>query len=129
MSVARWFFWRRIGLPICVTRTFFLLAIRLLLGPSIVAAANDIANLLTTLGGDLARRDTRGQRLESRLNHIMRIGSAYRLRNDILHSKRFENRTHRSAGDYTGTWGGITKRNTASAVAAVNIVVKRPTLT
>src|SRR6266571_3984596 len=39
------------------------------------------------------------QRVDRRLEHVVRVVGAERLREDVLHARRFEDRPHRAAGD------------------------------
>src|SRR6202012_1266716 len=58
------------------------------------------------------------ERLERRLDDVVRIGGAERLGQDVLDPGRLEDRAHRTAGDDAGAFRCGLEQNLAGAIAA-----------
>src|SRR6266478_6763317 len=129
ISVPRWSSVRPIWLPVWVILIFLPSAIACSLsrrlGGGLVAAAQKVADLLAAAGGDHARRVELLQRLEGGLDHVVRVGRADRLGDNVLDAERLEHRTHRAAGDDAGAGRGGAQRHLAGAEAALDVVVQR----
>src|SRR6266851_1095372 len=129
ISVPRWSSVRPIWLPVWVILIFLPSAIAYSLsrrlGGGLVATAEKVADLLAAAGGDHARRVELLQRLERRLDHIVRVGRADRLGNDVLDAERLEHRAHRAAGDDAGAGRGGAQGHLAGAEAALDVVMQR----
>src|SRR5581483_4077041 len=108
ISVARWSKWRRIGLPTCSTLMVFPAAMRhLLFGRGFRLGAFAPARLQGRYFDVAPRRDrARGilrlERIEGRSHHVVGIGRADRLGNDIRHAERLKYRPHWPARDDAG---------------------------
>src|SRR3712207_5736153 len=100
-SVASWSRVRPIGLPIWVTFSFFAAAMDLLprLGAAGFAPADEVADLLAPACRDGARAGNPREGVEGRLDHVVRVGGAHRLGDDVLDAEGLEDGTHRAAGD------------------------------
>ena len=98
------------------------------LGGGLVAAAEEVADLLAAAGRDHARRVELLQRVERRLDHVVRVGRADRLGDDVLDAERLEHRAHRAAGDDAGAGRGGAQHHLAGAVVAVDVVMQRAAL-
>src|SRR5690606_1225439 len=81
-------------------------------------------NLETTTGGNRAGAVDALERIKSSPHHVVGVGSALRLGNDIVDAKRFEHGTHRTTGNDTGTGHCCTQEHLASTVATGHVVVK-----
>ena len=99
---------RPIGLPIWVTRTR-LLAISHLPAPGHPRSAalrsrrpRISPTFLPRRAATARGRRACSERVEGRLDHVVRVRRADRLRDDVLHAQRLEDRTHRTAGDDAG---------------------------
>src|SRR5690606_699687 len=131
IRVARWLFSRRIGEPTCWTTMVLALAIVLLrasqsgFDSSLAAASLKFGNLEPATGSHRTGAVNALERIERGANHVVGIGSALRLGNDVVDAKRFEHGAHRTTGDDTGTRNGGTQDDLAGAVAAGNVVVQR----
>src|SRR6186713_3546498 len=88
ISVPRWSSVRPIWLPVWVILIFLPSAMAYSLSRrfrgGVVAAAEQVADLLAPSGGDHARRVEQLQRRERRLDHVVRVGRADRLGDDVL---------------------------------------------
>src|SRR4029079_16143982 len=74
---------------------------------------------------DRARARLFLERLEGRADHVVRVGRADRLGDDVGNAEAFENRAHRAAGDDSGGGRSRTERNAARAEMADAVVMKR----
>src|SRR6185369_16682734 len=74
----------------------------LLLGVDAIAPAEDFAHLLAAPRGDGTRAHDMGQRLEGRLDHVVRVGGADRIGDHILDTEGFEDGAHRTASNNPG---------------------------
>src|SRR5690606_16339452 len=83
----------------------------------------------TTLSSDILRMRLTLQSVEGGTHHVVGVGGAERLRNNVLNPENLEDRAHRTTGDDTGTSLGGTQQDLTSAVSAVNVVVERTTFT
>src|SRR5262249_27341364 len=93
-----------------------------------VATAQDLAHLLAAAGGDGARRAAAAERRERRLHHVVRVRRTDRLRHDVVHAKRLEDRTDRPAGDDAGAGFGNAEDHAAGAEMPEHVVVQRAAL-
>src|SRR5688572_18082097 len=66
---------------------------------AVATARDDLADLLATAGGDIARAFLMAQRRESGAHHIIGVRGAERFGDHILDAERFEHGAHRAAGD------------------------------
>jgi hypothetical protein len=64
----------------------------------------------------LARVLELGERVERRLDHVVRVRRAERLRQDVLDAGRLENRAHRAAGDDARSLGRRLEQDTPRPV-------------
>src|SRR5258707_14982914 len=129
ISVPRWSSVRPMGLPVWVILIFLPSAIAYSLsrrlGGGLVAATQKVTDLLAAAGGDHARRIELQQRLERRLDHVVRVGRADRLGDDVLDAERLEHGAHRAAGDDAGAGRGGAQRHLAGAEAAFDVMMQR----
>src|SRR6266478_3251735 len=132
ISVPRWSSVRPIWLPVWVILIFLPSAIAYSLsrrlGGGLVAATQKVADLLAAAGGDHARRVELQQRLERRLDHVVRVGRADRLGDDVLDAERLEHGAHRAAGDDAGTGRRRSEHDPPRAVMAGHVVMQRAAL-
>src|SRR5271169_2068878 len=89
------------------------------------ALAQNFAYLLAAALRYRAWADRAAKRLEGRLDHVVRIGGADRLRHHILDTERLEDGAHRAAGDNAGARPRSAQHHLAGAVMADNVVMKR----
>src|SRR4051794_29437899 len=131
ISVSRWPGLRPIGDPVWVTFTVFFSDIwglrRRGLGRRLVLArAEQVGDLLAPPRRDRPRAGRARQRREGRLDHVVRVGRAGALGDDVTHAQRLEHRAHRAASDDAGTGGGRPQKDPAGAELADDVVVQRP---
>src|SRR4029079_5641174 len=88
------------------------------------ATTKKLGNLLATPLRDRARAGLVLQRLEGRADHVVGVGRADRLGNDVGNTKALEHRAHRAAGDDSGPRWGRTDRNPARSEMTEPIMVK-----
>src|SRR5688572_19366852 len=98
-------------------------------GFSAALAADDLADLLAAACRDRTRRVAAGQGIERRLDHVVRVRGADRLRHHVVDAERLADRAHRAAGDDAGAGVRRPHHHVAGAVMADHIVVQGPTLT
>src|SRR5690606_32216018 len=79
----------------------------------------------TTLRSDILGMSLTLQSVKGGAHHVVGVGGAERLGNDVLNAEHLENRTHWTTGDDSGTGLGGAHQNLTSAVNAVDIVVQR----
>src|SRR3982075_2361830 len=129
ISVPRWSSVRPMWLPVWVILIVLPSAIAYSLsrrlGGGLVAAAQQVADLLAAAGGDHARRVELLQRLERRLDHVVRVGRADRFGDDVPDAERLEHGAHRAAGDDAGAGRGGAQGHFAGAEAALDVVMQR----
>ena len=89
---------------------------------AILAAPDDIADLLAPARRDIARRLDLRQRIEGRLDHIVRVRGADRFGNDVVDSDAFENRPHRAARNDARSRRRRPQHDLAGAVTAFDVV-------
>src|SRR5262249_27093026 len=94
----------------------------------LAAAADDLADLAPAPGRDLARRLDMLERVEGRLDHVVRVRGAHRLRHDVVNAEALEDRAHRAASDDAGAWRCRAHDDLAGAEAALLVVVERAAL-
>src|SRR6185437_11105791 len=90
-----------------------------------VAPPQHFAHLAAAPRRNRARADRAAKRIEGRLDHVVRIGRADRLRHDVLHAQRLEDGAHRAAGDDAGAGRGGAQDDLAGAIAADDVVMER----
>src|SRR5690606_30649271 len=66
---------------------------------------------------------------KSGANHVVGVRGPLRLGNDVLHTERFEDSAHWTTGDDAGPGRSRAQNHAARTPAAVDVVVKCPTLT
>src|SRR6185369_15401549 len=91
-------------------------------------AADDLADLLAAARRHRTGRVAARQRIERRLDHVVRVGGADRLRHHVVDAKRLADRAHRAAGDDAGAGFRRPHHNIAGAVMADHVVVQGPPL-
>src|ERR1700704_5808293 len=129
ISVPRWSSVRPMWLPVWVILIVLPSAIAYSLsrrlGGGLVAAAQQVADLLAAAGGDHARRVELLQRLERRLDHVVRVGRADRFGDDVLDAEGLEHGAHRTTGDDAGAGRSGAQGHLAGAEAALDVVMQR----
>src|SRR5438105_4643091 len=98
------------------------------LGVATDTAGLEGGHLDVAAGSDRARRILMLQRVEGRANHVVRVRRADRLRDHVLDAERLEHGAHRTAGDDAGTGRSCAQVNTARAMTAGDVVMKRAAL-
>src|SRR6185312_8728844 len=93
-----------------------------------VAAAEDLAHLAPAALRHAARAGGAVQRLEGRLDHVVRVGGADRLRHHIVHTQRLEDGAHRAARDDAGARRGGAHHDLAGAITADDVMMQCPAL-
>src|SRR3569623_2073973 len=123
-SVSFWPGLRPIGLPVWVILIFAIVPDPLLagFGSRIAALAEDVAHLLGATGRDRTRRVAMLERIERRLDHVVRVRGADRLGDDVMDAERLEDRANRTAGDDAGTGLGRTDDHATGAEVPVGVV-------
>ena len=82
----------------------------------------DLVHLDAALARDLAGRDQRTEAVHGGPHHVVRVGRAKALGQDVGDAGALEHRAHRSAGDDAGTGGGRLQQHPAGAVLADHLV-------
>src|ERR1022692_1207120 len=111
--------WRTVTFAICS----FSLNFRAVAG-AVGAATDDVADLLASLGGDLAGRGLDLERFECGPDHVVGIGRAHRLGDHVLYAQRLQDGAHGTAGDYARARRRGAHHDLARAPPALAIVVQ-----
>src|SRR3990170_6848003 len=135
ISVVRWLWCRRIGLPICVTLmvlVLFAMVLRSLagwlVGVDVATARLQHRDLDVAARGHRARAVEVLEPAEGRTHHVVGIGRADRLGDHVLDAEGLEHRAHRAAGDDAGAGRRRAQIDPAGAVAPDHVVVQRAAL-
>src|SRR4051794_12638760 len=94
-------------------------------GDAGAATAEEVGNLLAATLGNRARARLLLERLEGRADHVVRVGRAHRLGDDVGNAEALEDRAHRTAGDDACTRRSGADRHAAGTEVAETVVVKR----
>jgi hypothetical protein len=89
-----------------------------------IATGNDVTDFQATLSSDLTRGSTVDQSVKGCADHVVRVVRTGAFGHNVLNAHGFENRTHRTACDDTGTSRCGTKDNLACTEVALRIMVK-----
>src|SRR6185312_10649115 len=92
-------------------------------GGLVFAAGQDFRHAAATALGHHTGALLVLQGIEGRAHHVVGIGGAQRLGDDIAHAQSLEHRAHRAARDDAGTGGSRTHQNLAGAVMAAHFVM------
>src|ERR1700677_3960057 len=68
------------------------------------------------------------ERVESGADHIVRVGRALALGDDVVHAQRFEHGAHRTTRDDAGAGGRRAQNDAPCAMTAVDVVMQRAAL-
>src|SRR5689334_20308901 len=82
----------------------------------------DLLHLDAAFLGDAPRRSEVLQAVHRRPHHVMRIGGAQALGQDVAHTGALEHRPHRAPRDHAGTGGGGLEQHPARAVVTHDLV-------
>src|SRR6266851_3668750 len=92
------------------------------------AAAENLAHLAPAALRHAARARRTRQRLEGRLDHVVRVGGPDRFGHHVVHAQRLEDGAHRAAGDDARARRRRAHDDLARAVAADDVVMERAAL-
>src|SRR5216684_4286293 len=92
------------------------------------AAAENLAHLAPAALRHAARARRARQRLEGRLDHVVRVGGPDRFGHHVVHAQRLEDGAHRAAGDDARARRRRAHDDLARAVAADDVVMERAAL-
>src|SRR5713226_5329062 len=92
------------------------------------AAAENLAHLAPAALRHAARARRARQRLEGRLDHVVRVGGPDRFGYHVVHAQRLEDGAHRAAGDDARARRRRAHDDLARAVAADDVVMERAAL-
>src|SRR6266851_210500 len=92
------------------------------------ATAENLAHLAPAALRHAARARRARQRLEGRLDHVVRVGGPDRFGHHVVHAQRLEDGAHRAAGDDARARRRRAHDDLARAVAADDVVMERAAL-
>src|SRR5438067_8403109 len=84
--------------------------------------AAELGQFLAAQAGCLFRAAQLAQAVERRLDHVVRVPRALRLRQDVADAHRFQNRADTAARDHAGSFAGRLEQHLARAEVTEHLV-------